>query len=311
MSARARETAREQDHRHRPRDDELGGGRPRGRQPDRHHQPGGRPDDALRRRLLQGQRGAARRDGGQAPGRDEPGEHGLLHQALHGPQVRRGLRRAEDGPLQGDRGAERGRARLDRGQALLAARDLRDDPAEDAGRRRAAPRREGHEGGHHRPRLLQRLAAPGHEGRRSDRRPRGPAHRQRADGRGPRLRPRQEEGRDDRRLRLRRRHLRHLDPRGGRGRRRGEGHERRHPPRRRQPRPARDRLDRRGVQARAGHRPLEGQDGAAAAEGSGGAGEDRAVDDDGDGDQPPLRHRRRLGPEAPQPAPLAGRSSSS
>ena len=49
----------------------------------------------------------------------------------------------------------------------------------------------------------------------------GRAHRQRADRRGARLRPRQEEGRDDRRLRPRRRHVRHLDPRGRRRRRRG------------------------------------------------------------------------------------------
>ncbi len=92
----------------------------------------------------------------------------------------------------------------------------------------------------------------------------------------------------------------------GRGRRRGEVDERRHAPRRRQPRPAGDRLDRGRVQARAGDRPVEGQDGAAAAEGGGGAGQDRAVDHDGDGDQPALRHGRRLGPQAPEPAPVAG-----
>ena len=55
--------------------------------------------------------------------------------------------------------------------------------------------------------------------------------------------------RDDRRLRLRRRHVRHLDPRGGRGRRRSEGDQRRHAPRRRQPRPAGHRLDRRASSA--------------------------------------------------------------
>jgi hypothetical protein len=47
--------------------------------------------------------------------------------------------------------------------------------------------------------------------------PQRPAHRQRADGGGARLRPRQEEGRDDRGLRLRRRHLRHLDLEVGEG----------------------------------------------------------------------------------------------
>ena len=50
-----------------------------------------------------------------------------------------------------------------------------------------------------------------------DRRPQRAAHHQRADRGGAGLRPRQEEGRDDRRLRLRRRHLRHL---GARSRRR-------------------------------------------------------------------------------------------
>ena len=53
----------------------------------------------------------------------------------------------------------------------------------------------------------------------------------------------------DRRLRLRRRHLRHLDPRSRRRRRRGQGHQRRHASRRRQPRPAHHRVDHRRVQA--------------------------------------------------------------
>jgi molecular chaperone DnaK len=56
--------------------------------------------------------------------------------------------------------------------------------------------------------------------------PRGDAHRQRADGGCAGVRARQEEGRDDRRLRLRRRHIRHFDSRGGRRGRRGQGHER-------------------------------------------------------------------------------------
>jgi len=45
-----------------------------------------------------------------------------------------------------------------------------------------------------RPGLLQRLAAPGHQGRRQDRRPRSAAHHQRADGGSPRLWPRQARG---------------------------------------------------------------------------------------------------------------------
>ncbi len=116
------------------------------------------------------------------------------------------------------------------GKLSFPAGDLRPDPPEAQAGGRGLPRREGDEGRHHGACLLQRLAAPGDEGRRPDRRSRGAAHRQRADGGGARLRARQEEGRDDRGLRLRRRHLRHLGARGGRGRRRGEGDERRHPP---------------------------------------------------------------------------------
>ena len=138
------------------------------------------------------------------------------------------------------------------------------------------------EGGRHGSRVLQRLAAPGDEGRRQDRRPRRAAHHQRADGRRARLRPRQEEGREGRRVRPRRRHLRHLGARALRRRRlapvRGEVHQRRHAPRRRRLRPARHRLARRRVQARPGHRPLEGSDGAPAPQGSRREGEDGAVD---------------------------------
>ena len=46
-------------------------------------------------------------------------------------------------------------------------------------------------GGHHRSGLLQRRPAPGHQGRRQDRRPRSAAHHQRADRGGAGLRPRQ------------------------------------------------------------------------------------------------------------------------
>ena len=44
----------------------------------------------------------------------------------------------------------------------------------------------------------------------------------------------------------------------------------------------------------------QGQDGAAAAEGSGGEGQAGAVDDARDRDQPALHHRRRLRPQAPR-----------
>ena len=149
---------------------------------------------------------------------------------------------------------QRRRARERARQGVLAAGNLRDDPAEAEAGGGGVPRAAGHQGGHHRAGVLQRRAAAGDEGRRADRRPRSDAHRQRADGGGARLRPRQEEGRDDRRLRLRRRHVRHLDPRGRRGRRRGEGDQRRHAPRRRQPRSAHHRLDHRRVQEDRRHR---------------------------------------------------------
>ena len=95
------------------------------------------------------------------------------------------------------------------------------DPPQAQGGRREPPRAQGPQGGHHRPGLLQRQPAPGHQGRRPDRRARGRADHQRADRRGAGLRPRQEEEREDRRLRPRRRHLRHLDPRRRRRRLRG------------------------------------------------------------------------------------------
>jgi molecular chaperone DnaK (HSP70) len=55
-------------------------------------------------------------------------------------------------------------------------------------------------GGHHRSGLFQRRPAPGHQGCRQDRRPRGAAHHQRADGSRARLRSRQERRQDHRGL---------------------------------------------------------------------------------------------------------------
>ena len=197
--------------------------------------------------------------------------------------------------------ARRERRRVGRGarQEILAAGNLRDGPAEaEAGGRRLS-RREGHRRGHHRAGVLQRRAAAGHEGRRQDCRPQRPAHHQRADGRGACLRPRQEEGRNHRRLRLRRRHLRHLGARGGRGRGRGQGDQRRHAPRRRRSRRPDHRLARRRVQEERRHRSVEGSHGAAAPEGRRGEGQDRALDRDGNGNQPAVRHRGRDRAEAP------------
>ena len=86
------------------------------------------------------------------------------------------------------------------------------------------------------------------------------------------------ERREDRRLRPRRRHVRHLDPRARRRRLRGQGDQRRHAPRRRRLRPARHRLAAGRVQEGPGHRPGQGPAGPPAPQGGRREGEDRAVD---------------------------------
>ena len=190
-------------------------------------------------------------------------------------------------------------------QDVHAARDLRDDPAEAEDRRRGLPRAAGHAGRDHRARVLQRRAAPGDQGRRHDRGPRGAAARERADRGVARLLARQEEGREDRRLRPGRRHVRHLGARGRRQHRRGALDQRRYTPRWRRLRRPRDPLPGRGVQEGPGRRPRQGSDGDAAPEGSRGEGQDRALDRDRDGDQPAVRHGRRVRSQAPEPAALA------
>ena len=128
------------------------------------------------------------------------------------------------------------------------------------------------------PGVLRRRAAPGHEGGRADRGPRGAADHQRADGGGARLRAGQ--GRDDQTVLV-------FDLGGGTfdvslleigdGVFEVKATARRHPSRRRRLGPARHRLAGDGVQERARRRPVEGPDGDAAAEGGRGEGEDRAV----------------------------------
>ena len=246
-------------------------------------------------------RRAPRRHRRQAPGGDEPREHDLLDQALHGPQGGRGQGGGDDRPLQGRRRPQRRRPRRGARQAVLAARDLGDDPAEAEGRRRAEARRDGRRRRDHRPRLLQRRPAPGDQGRRQDRRARGQADHQRADRRLARLRARQGGRRpDDPRLRPRRRHLRRLGARDRRRRLRGEVDRRRQPPRRRQLGQGDRRVAGRRVQARPGRRPVGRQELAAAPLRGGREGEDRALHDPGDADQPALHHRGRGRPQAPR-----------
>ena len=155
-------------------------------------------------------------------------------------------------------------------------------------------------GGDHRPRLLQRRPAPGDQGRRQDRRPRGQADHQRADRGRARLRARQGGVRpDDPRLRPRRRHLRRLGARDRRRRVRGQVDRRRQPPRRRQLGQGDRRVAGRRVQARPGRRRLERQALAAAPLRAGREGEDRALDHAGDADQRPLHHRDQQRAQAP------------
>ena len=125
---------------------------------------------------------------------------------------------------------------------------------------------------------------------------------QRADRGVARVRAREGERPGHPRVRPRRRHVRRVDPRARGGRLRGEGHERRQPPRRRQLRQGDRRLDGRRVQEGPGHRPGAGPHGPAAPLRGGREGEDRAVVDDDDADQPAVHHRDAGGPEAPRPA---------
>ena len=114
-------------------------------------------------------RRAPRRPGREAAGGDQPGEHDLLDQALHGPQVRRPRSRRGDQrvPYKVDaprRTATRG-SRCG-AKATLAAGDLRDDPPEAEEDGGGLPRGAGDRGRHHRAGELQRPPARGDQGRR-------------------------------------------------------------------------------------------------------------------------------------------------
>ena len=104
----------------------------------------------------------------------------------------------------------------------------------------------------------------------------------------------------DPRLRPRRRHLRRLGARNRRRRLRGEVDRRRQPPRRRQLGQSDRRVAGRRVQKGPGRRPGRRQELAAAPLRGGGEGEDRALLDAGDADQPALHHRGRGPAEAPR-----------
>ena len=227
----------------------------------------------------------------QAARRHQPHEHAVRHQAPDRPALRRpdGGEGQEARSLQDHQGPER--RRLGRGarQAVFAGAGLGLHPAEDEGDGGSQARRDHHAGRHHRSRLLQRRPAPGHQGRRQDRRAGGAAHHQRADRGRAGLRSRQEEEvQDHRRLRPRRRHLRHLGPRDRRRRVRGEVDQRRHLPRRRGLRHAPRRVSRQRVQEGEPDRSERRQARPAAPQGSLREGQDRALLLAADRDQPAL-----------------------
>ena len=177
-----------------------------------------------------GRRRGRRRARAQALARRAPARHHRLGEALHGPRRRTTPRRRASWRRTSSPAERRRRcvrfavARRPRGDA---GRGLGRDPARAASARRGRARRTVERRGDHRARLLRRRAAPGHQGRRPARRPRGAAPAQRADRGGARLRPRQAAEGHVRGLRPRRRHLRHLDPQARRRRVRGEGDRRR------------------------------------------------------------------------------------
>ena len=119
------------DYRHRSGNHQLVRRGSGGRRTQSHPQRGGRAHHSLRGRLHQ-ERRAAGGPGGQAAGHHQPGEHRLLHQALHGPALQRSQRRDEDGALQGDP-AGRPRGRDGAGQGVHPAGDFGDDSAEAEG----------------------------------------------------------------------------------------------------------------------------------------------------------------------------------
>ena len=104
------------------------------------------------------QRREPRRAAGQAAGGHQSREHHLRGQAPDRPQLRRSDGREGQGAGALQDRARRQRRRLGRGagQAVQPQPDHRLRPDEDEGDRRGLSRREGHPGGHHRPRLLQR-----------------------------------------------------------------------------------------------------------------------------------------------------------
>ena len=250
-------------------------------------------------RRVPGRRRDPRRRVGEAAGGHQREEHDLRGEAADRPALRGKGSPEGHRPhaLQDRQGRQRRRVGRGARQEDRAAAGVGGNPAQDEEDGRGLSRRGSDRGRDHGPGVLQRLAAAGDQGRRPHRRPRGQADHQRADRGRARLRHGQEGGRpQDRRLRPRRRHVRHLDHRNRRRRQgapvRGAVDQRRHVPRRRGLRPADHRLHRHRVQEGPGRRSQERRARAAAAQGSGREGEDRALVVAADRDQPAVHHGR-------------------
>ena len=284
-------------------------GRARGRRADRHPQRRGRAHDAVRRRVHEGRPAARRRSGAAAAGH-EPAEHDLLDQALHGAQVRRGHGGDDHRPVRGRQGPERRRAREGGGQGVRAAGDQRDDPPEAEDGRRGVPRRAG--------RPTPSSPSPRTSTTRSARRRRTPARSPASTSCASstsRPRPRSRTGstrRPDQTILV-------FDLGGGTfdvsvlelgegvfevKSTAGDNHL------------GGDNFDKAIVdwmvaefKSDQGIDLAAGQDGAPAPLRGGGEGEDRALVDDDDADQPAVHHGDAGGPEAPRPASSRARSS--
>ena len=120
---------------------------------------------------LQGVRGAPGRPDRQAAGSPKPREYPVFGEAFHRAPLRGGGRRAQTRSLPGGVRAERRRALRGARQQVLPGGDLGADLEEAGGGRLQVPGREGAGRRDHGAGLLQRRSAPGHQGRRQDRRP--------------------------------------------------------------------------------------------------------------------------------------------
>ena len=234
--------------------------------------------------------------------------------------------RREDGPLQDRRRPRRVRQGRHRRQGLHAAGDLGDDPAQAQGGGRELPGPQGPQGGHHGAGLLQRHPAAGDQGRgqiagfdteweiegKEARSQAAHAHHQRADGRrrwptgSTRRRTRRSPSSTWAAARSTSRSSTSATASSRSISTNGDTHL------------GGDDLDEVLIDYIADefkkeqrHRPAQGPDGPAAAQGSGREGQEGPVAPGAGRHQPAVHHGRRLGPEAPADDASPGPSSSS